>query len=282
MFSSEHFPEKHKKPLNPAAARFIAMLNKTTGNAHQGIDKSMSTAQLLLNLYKEMGYGIAGVGQKDLCAGVNFLKREAGKRGITLLSANLTRNGKKLFNTETVIERDKTKIGFTAVTSCSVLNYHRGEMECAAPAAALKPIVAKLKKECDFVVLLSNVSDSKNRNIVHSIDGIDLIIKSGKGVQTYQPEMYETVPAVMTHPKGKSVGVVTLEKDKQGEVGINNNLVLLTTKFPVDKTTQARLDAFSRKWLKHSQQVNITTRSGTTGDKTSHAGNKTREDKPGN
>lgn len=280
LFSVEQFSGHNKKTLSPAAARFMSLVGKAGGNNHEHIDKEILEAQLLLDFYRDIGYTVAGVGQKDLCAGVDFLKREAGKRGITLLSANLSGKGHKIFSTDTVIEKNGVRIGFTAVTSCNVVKYHREEMECTAPAAALVPIVNRLKNKCDFVVLLSNVQDSKNRNIVHSIDGIDLIIKSGKGVQTYQPEMYETVPAVMTHPKGKSIGAITIKKDKQGTVEVKNNLVLLTGKFPVDKAAQARVDAFSRKCLKRSALLPVTGRPDTAGSKKPHGRNATMEDKP--
>ncbi len=216
------------------------------------MEKAKAAAELLLDFYQEMGYSVVAVGQKDLAAGLDFLKNSAASRGIILISANLTKNGKKLFPSDAVVEKNGVNIGFTAVTSCNVVRYHRGEIECITPETALSSELPALRERCDFVVLLSNAGDGVNRRIAAKFPEIDLIIKSGYGSKTYTPRMYGIVPYVMTHPKGKSVAFVTLKKT--GEKGrraiVKNNLILLTTKYPLDKSAQAKVDAFEAQFAR--------------------------------
>jgi len=223
--------------------------NTTVKLARQA-EKQRAAALLLLDFYRETGCTVAGVGQKDLAAGVDFLKNGAASRGIALISANLIQGGTPLFARQAVIERGGIKTGFTAVTSCNVLRYHQGEFQCMPPDKALESVIPELREICDFVVLLSNAGDGINRKLAEKFPDIDLIIKSGYGNKTYSPQMFGSVPAVMTHPKGKSVAVATLNRREDGPSTVRNSLILLTARFPADRAAQARVDAFERRYAK--------------------------------
>ncbi len=214
-------------------------------------EKQTSAARLLLDFYREMGYTLAGVGQKDLAAGPDFLKEQASSRGIELISSNLTKDGRKLFTPYKIVEKNNVKIGFTAVTSCNAVRYHRNEFECMPPEAALETVIPMLREKSDFVVLLSNAGDGINRKLAEKFPDIDLIIKSGFGAKTYSPQMLGSVPTVMTHPKGKSVAVITLKKNKDSDKSarVQNTLILLTTRFTVDKEAKTRVDSFERRFV---------------------------------
>ncbi len=239
-------------PIPPASG-------KTSTKSAEIADKQKNAALMLLDFYRDIGYSLAGVGQKDLAAGVDFLRTSAASRGITLISANLYRDGKPLFTPHAVIEKNGVKIGFTAVTTCNVVRYHRGEFECMAPEKVLETEIPTLKQQSDFVVLLSDAGDGINRRLAKKFPDIDLIIKSGFGSKTYSPQMLGSVPAVMTHPKGKSIAVVTLKKKEggNGPATVQNNLVLLTARFPVDKAVQAKVDAFERRFVKKPPHSSI-------------------------
>jgi len=221
-----------------------------TSTAPSQWEKQTASAGLLLDFYREMGYTLAGVGQKDLAAGPDFLRKQAVSNGIELISANITENGTMLFTPYKIVEKNGVKIGFTDVTSCSCVRYHRNEFECIPPEKALESVIPVLREKSDFVVLLSNAGDAVNRNIAKKFPDIDLIIKSGFGVKTYSPQMFGTVPAVMTHPKGKSVAVITLKRKEgtKGAARVQNTLILLTTRFPVDKEAVARVDSLERRF----------------------------------
>ena len=239
-------------PVPPASGKLSA-------KSAEIADKQKNAALMLLDFYKEIGCSLAGVGQKDLAAGVDFLRSSAASRGITLISANLYKDGKLLFAPHAVIEKNGVKIGFTAVTSCNAVRYHGDEFECVSPEQVLDTEISALKQQSDFVVLLSNAGDGINRRLAKKFPDIDLIIKSGYGSKTYSPQMFGSVPAVMTHPKGKSIAVVTLKK-KEGEsrpATVQNNLILLTARFPVDKAAQVKLNAFERRFGKRSPHSSI-------------------------
>jgi 2',3'-cyclic-nucleotide 2'-phosphodiesterase (5'-nucleotidase family) len=232
---------------------------KASAKSAEIADKQKNAALMLLDFYREIGCSLVGVGQKDLAAGVDFLRNSAAPRGITLISANLYKDGKPLFTPYAVIEKNGVKIGFTAVTSCNAVRYHRDEFECVRPEQVLDTEIPALKQQSDFVVLLSNAGDGINRRLAKKFPDIDLIIKSGYGTKTYSPQMLGSVPSVMTHPKGKSIAVVTLKKKDggSGRAVVQNNLILLTARFPVDKAAQAKVNAFERRFGQKSRHTSI-------------------------
>ncbi len=255
LFKHDHLPSTRrnsKKPLAPAAAKFLEMINAASGKQGLPTRDRKTAALLLLDFYKEMGYSIAGVGRKDLAAGHDFLRREAEKRGIILVSANLTRKDSTLFKPYAIVKKNGVRVGFTGVTACGAA---RDEVGCIAPVKALEDVVSILKKKCDFIILLSNVPDRENRKIAAVIPRIDLIIKSGRGNKTYTPLKYGSVPVVMTHPKGKSIGVITLTGSDGEPAKVENNLILLSGKYPMDKDAKTRVDTLMSKMKKQPKTV---------------------------
>ncbi len=233
--------------------------NKTGTNTrpNPAAQKEKAAALLMLKLYEQVGYQLAGVGQKDLAAGLDFLKDATEKSSIKFISANIIKDGKTVFEPQTIIEKDDVKVGFTAITACDAVYYHKGQFECIPPEKALSSILPELRKKCDFVILLSNLKDQINRKLVKKFPDIDLIIKSGYGQRTYTPLMLGDVPSVMTHPKGKAIGVAVLAQEKTGNkrAKLKNSLFLLTTKYKIDNAVQAEVDDFNRRFAKQKPAV---------------------------
>ncbi len=248
LFKSNRLPASHK--------------NSTHTRPNPAAQKEKATALMMLKLYEQMGYQLAGVGQKDLAAGLDFLKDATEKSSIKFISANIVKDGKTVFEPQAIIEKfgdekEGVKVGFTAVTACDAVYYHRGQFECIPPEKALSPILPELRKKCDFVILLSNLKDQINRKLVKKFPDIDLIIKSGYGQRTYTPLMLGDVPSIMTHPKGKAVGVAVLEQEKTGNkrAKLKNSLFLLTTKYKIDNAVQAEVDEFNRRFARPKPTV---------------------------
>ncbi len=234
-----------------------SLKNATHTRPNPAAQKEKAAVLLMLKLYEQMGYQLAGVGQKDLAAGLDFLKDAAEKSSIKFLSANIIKDGKTVFEPQAIIEKNGVKVGFTAVTACDAVYYHRGQFECIPPEKALSPILPELRKKCDFVILFSNLKDQINRKLVKKFPDIDLIIKSGYGQRTYTPLMLGNVPSVMTHPKGKAVGVAVLEQEKTGNkrAKLKNSLFLLTTKYKIDNAVQTEVDEFNRRFARPKPAV---------------------------
>ncbi len=234
---------------SPGARKFFQLIaSASKQHANNPAGPRLEAARMVMDFYRDMGYEVIGAGMKDFAAGVKFLKDETAKRGLHLVSSNIMKDGKPLFEPFRVVEKNGVKVGFAAVTSCMVKRYGGEELsDCVPGPKAMARVVPELRKKCDFVVVLSDAGDVQNRKMVDSVPGIDLVIKSGQGRRLYKPQWYGKVPAVMTHPKGKAVGVVKLEKSGEGQVKVFNNLVLLDKKIPMDAAAKARVEAFVKK-----------------------------------
>ncbi len=247
---------KYRNPVLIDAGDMLFKTNRLNpprkGNArsYMAVAKQKEGARLLLKFYKQMGYKVVGVGQKDLAAGIDFLTDAAKQSGVRFISANILKNNEKIFEPGVIIEAQGVKIGVAAVTSCDAVHYHRGEFQCIPPERALAKILPDLRKKSDFLVLLSNAQDRINIKIAREFPYIDLIIKSGYGNRTYAPIRFAQVPALMTHPKGKAMGIATLKRTGTNEqrAHLQNALVLLTATYETDPEAQKVIDEFKKRF----------------------------------
>ncbi len=212
--------------------------------------EGLASAQLLLDFYHTMGYMALCVGRQDLSGSVSFLLKEAKKTGLLLLSSNLRYRGKPVFEPYKVFEINGIKVGVIAVTSPRLSRKMKAEgVEALNPSADIKAMLPDLKGRADIVVLLSNLGEAEDRVLASTIDGIDLIIGSGPGRQTYEPLKIGKTYLLRTHPKGKSVGEVDVELDaKGGIVDLDNNLVLLNAGLPEDKVALQRIQELGKRY----------------------------------
>ena len=66
-------------------------------------DETKPRARFILETMGKLGTKVMAAGAKDVNFGATWLKDAAAKTGITVLSANLLENGKKVFEGSTVI-----------------------------------------------------------------------------------------------------------------------------------------------------------------------------------
>ena len=135
-------------------------------------------AKFILETMGKLGTKVMAAGGKDLNFGATWLKETAAKTGVTILSANLTENGKKVFDGSTVIAAGGVRVGFIGLSQ-------PGDTVGSTPMAAteiipaVKEELAKLKGKTDLVVLLAAVhqADSFQLSAAFKTE-VDFIITS--------------------------------------------------------------------------------------------------------
>jgi 2',3'-cyclic-nucleotide 2'-phosphodiesterase (5'-nucleotidase family) len=213
-------------------------------------EEAIANARLLLDFYRDMGYTALCIGRRDLAGSTMFLVEETGKRGLRPLSSNLRYKGEAVFEPYAIFEVNSVKVGVLAVTSPDLSQRIKADgIEVLDPSARLKSLVPELKNRVDVIVLLSNLGELKNRKLAGTVDGIDLIIGSGSGRQTYKPLKTDKTYVLRTHPKGRSVGQVDVELDaKEGILDLDSNLVMLNAELPEDKTAAQRIQELEKRY----------------------------------
>ncbi len=204
----------------------------------------MARALLLLDIYKDLGYDVVGVGAKDLSASGKFLRDEARKRGLVFVSANLLRKERPLFPPFVVLERGGLRIGITAVTARHVgQTPHEEGIRIEDPEPALAPVIEKLRKKTDLVILLSSLGEEEDTKLLARVKGIDILVGSGPGTRLNRPERFEGTHLLRPNEKGKSLGEVTVLFDRDRRLkDLQGRLVLLTEAYPEDEGIRMKIE----------------------------------------
>ncbi len=189
-------------------------------------------AAALAKVYHYLGYEAVGIGRRDLGLGAKELKRLS--REVPLISSNLkTRDFTPL--KEKVVEVAGVRIGIFALTA----PIQKTGFAMEDPLTAAEKSVSRLREQgADLVICLSNLGEEGDENLAEDIRGIDLILGSGPGPRLYKPEEIDGVFIFRPHPKGKSVGVITLTFNQGRLEAISHQLYLLEAdKYPEDAET---------------------------------------------
>ena len=217
-------------------------------------------ALLLLDFYKEMGYTALAIGDRDIAGSVPFLLKEAKKRGLQLLSANLIYHGKEVVAPYRIFDVGGVRVGVLAVTSPDISPKLKSDgIDILDPKTRIKKLVPDIRQKVDVVVLLSNLGEPSDRRLARAVPGIDVIIGSGPGIRRYIPLKAGKTFLLRSHPKGKSIGEAELEiEGKSGSVKLDNDLILLHPGYPMDQKAVQRIDALKNVTVETPERSTVT------------------------
>jgi len=166
-----------------------------------------------------MGYQAVNVGSNDLLAGIKFLRELQREIHLPLLSANLLheKGGKPVFKTHVVFDVGGIRVGLLGLTSDVRRNggvAPEGYF-VSDPIVAAKRVAAKLEKDCDIIVALSNLGSFKEyTKLAQQVKEVHFIFGSGgKGFyhQTIRSDRGWKALLFQTYPKGQYLGRVDLK-----------------------------------------------------------------------
>jgi hypothetical protein len=168
---------------------------------------------LLIQSYNEMGYEVVNVGEKDLMMGVKFLSEVGQKAKFSFISANLTdpKNGKPIFKPYMIKDIAGLKIGIVGVLDDQynpTLQVKDPGLNILEPFSTIKTILKGLKEYCDFIVVLSQLGESKDRKLVREIQEINLILGGGGESKRGVVERLNGTSIYRLEPRGGYLGRV--------------------------------------------------------------------------
>lgn len=140
-----------------------------------------TNAQSILAAMGKLGYDAMAVGERDLVLGVDELKRRAAEAKVTLLAANLFKDGKPVFEERKVIKVGAHRVGVFAVVSGE--DYRRMGLELQKPEASrAQAQVAALKKAgAGLVIGLLHMDYDTALRVANEMKGVDYFIQSHDG-----------------------------------------------------------------------------------------------------
>lgn len=211
--------------------------------------KKLEQARLLLDFYKQMNYDCFAIGNTDLNVSVNFLLQELNKRNILGVSSNIKVQKEPIFTPYQIFEFDQTKIAVTCLTSPNAMSSKKEDVTIEDPEKQLKKLIPVLQKQAEIIVLLSNLGEKEDINLAKGIEGIDVIIGSGRGRVLDQSLYIGGTYLLRPSAKGKTIGKAVLQLNDKGKLkGLENQLIVLAESLPEDKKSLKRITRLRNKY----------------------------------
>lgn len=162
-----------------------------------------------------MGYDAWTPGEREVLWGTDRLKELAGLIKAPVVSANLAdASGRRLFEDHVIRRVGGVRVGITGVISESSVSGARGvarasiearkEFQFLDPRQSLAPVIGRLKRDSDLVVLLAHMSPAEAQELVQSIPGIDLVVVGHQPGNGYPDEKYGSTFVVRGGMRGQA------------------------------------------------------------------------------
>jgi hypothetical protein len=158
-----------------------------------------------------MGYHVVNVGEKDLMTGFKFLSEVSQRAKFSFVSANLVdkKTGKCVFKPYVVKEIAGLKIGILGLLDDQFippLQENDPGLTILEPLSTAKALTKSLREYCDFIVILSQLGESKDKKLARENRDIDLILGGGGESKRAVTERVDEVPIYRLEPRGGYLG----------------------------------------------------------------------------
>jgi len=180
--------------------------------------EDLKRAHLLLSVMGRLGTRAMAVGVRDLSGGADFLAAEARAAGVKALSANLTRDGKRLFEASALLEVGGLRVAVVGVSAPGPIVPGQPRAQAGPTLAAVKAALAALPAR-ELTVVLAATSAADAQQLAEQLSGqVDLVLQSGEFRGTLPPQRVgeSDVFLLASGQKGQAVGALTLTFGARG------------------------------------------------------------------
>lgn len=155
-----------------------------------------------------MNYTAIGVGNYDLAA--NYFNSEvSAEEMLPFVSVNVFNNlGETRFAPYTSVMAGSYKIGISSVTDTSK---GKNTLYASDWREALKTQIPQMKRQFDFIIMLSSLTTKQNKEIASIYPQINLIINADKNIKNLSPSLIGTTLITQTNTLGQYLGVLDIE-----------------------------------------------------------------------
>lgn len=177
----------------------------------------------IIHASQKMGATLAGIGTRDLAAGVSFLRQSQESTGFTWLSLNIVdpASAKPLFTPVLFRQVNGLQLAILALTDHTAFNAIEGtdDFRVKSWREVLPHALATVRPKADIILLLSNYSFVENKEIAKSCSDLDLILQSGHSLGNMAPIVINKTLISQTETRGKYLGVMDIDWKGHGKWG---------------------------------------------------------------
>ncbi len=197
--------------LAPANVLVLDSGNALFANAGVATEPEKARAKFILSVMERLGTRVMAVGQRDLSAGLPFLLELAKTSKVKMLSANLQRDGKPVFDAGVVITAGGVKVGIVGLTAVGPVAPDKnvtsiGTLEAAR--AALKNLGPR-----DVTIVLAATTYADGMQLSTELKNeVDFVIQSGEFRGTQPAQRMDETSALLfaSAQKGQALAKVDL------------------------------------------------------------------------
>ena len=179
-------------------------------NIQKGPSQESLTAEAIIEIYKQLRYDAVGVGPLDLAGSMDLLKNSTAT-GFPWISANLADDqDKPIFKQWIERKVGDTEIYITALTAPPAKI--PADIKILKTETVLPKLLKKFKsaKQNPFIILLSTLSNDKNREIAEQYPAINLIIGADRSKSNISPKIVNNCLITQTERQGKYQGLLEI------------------------------------------------------------------------
>lgn len=198
---------------------------------------TISEGESIVKLLNAMGYDVMVPGNHDFNYGVERLVELSEMMDFPLITANIQKDGRPLFEPYIIKEVDGIKLAFfglsTPETAYKTNPLNVADLDFVDPVDVANDMVKALEGKADFVIALTHLGvdeDSKDTSIkvAENVKGIDLIIDGHSHTTFPEGKKVGDTLIVQTGEHTKNLGIVEIEfEDKKA---ISTKVSLFTKK----------------------------------------------------
>lgn len=201
--------------------------NALFANAGVASDADKKRATFVFQVMEELGYRVMAVGQRDLSAGTAFLEGLAKGKKVKLLSANLQRDGKRIFDAATIIDVKGVKVGIIGLSAPGPLAPNEPKVVAAPTMESLKAALAELGPRDVTVVLAATSYADAMQLATDASKNVDFVIQSGEFRGTVPPQRLNETSAVLLASGQKGQALAKLDLTLGGAKGAFTDLSIV-------------------------------------------------------
>ena len=168
-------------------------------------------ASFVMSVMGALGTKVMAAGHRDLSAGAAFLREEAAKAQVTVLSANLREKGEPVFVGSQIVLAGTVKVAFVGVTAAGPVPGFADLTGEPVVEAARREVAKLAGHKRDLTVLLVASSYQEAQTLAAGLKGqVDLVVVSGEFRGMVAPQNFDGTFVLGSGQKGQSIAKVEL------------------------------------------------------------------------
>ncbi|MFC1539754.1 hypothetical protein ACFL6H_10050 [Candidatus Latescibacterota bacterium] len=212
-----------------------------------GLSNTEVKGNLILKLMDTMGYQYAGISDQELFHGLGEFLGYFGWYRDRIINASLySESGERIFTHYVIVTVNEIKIGITGLVSNETFKFFpedAKDFSVEEPDSTLAKLIPELKRSCDYIIVLSQMGVTVDREIAEKWPDIDLIVGGHSQTLLEKPIKTGNCRIVQVGKGAGRVGEIVLSFDESRNIDtFSYNLLEVTKKYSIMPEIQLLLD----------------------------------------